>query len=149
MTAPLDAIPADGTDLQWKAGGASFVTLGRVEEISSIEMSVMSIKKTYLGSTQHEKRPSKIGDPGKLSGKIQFNPDDPNLATLYSRIATPGVVDQFQIIFDDGMTVPASGAFSGFFTKWKVGDIKVEAIVTAEFEIEITSFIVITPGSAS
>lgn len=143
----FDVTPGEGTQFQWKAGGAAFVALGKVEEIDGIESSVASIKKTHLGSTLHEKRPSRIGDPGKVSGKILFNPSDPNLAIIYSRLTSPGPIDSFKVTFNDGDTTPANATFDGFFTKWKVTDIKVESNILADFEIELTDFPVYTAGT--
>jgi hypothetical protein len=148
MSTVYDALPGDGTQLQWMTGSpAAYASLGRVEEIDGLEQSVTAIKKTYLGSTQHEYRPSRLGDPGKLSGKIQYNPNDPNLAAIYSRISAPGTVDQFKIIFNDGDTTPANATFTGFFTKWKLTGMKVESLVIAEFEIQLNVFPTVTVGT--
>lgn len=141
-----NTIAGEGTLLQFK--NSTFVTVGRVEEIDGPEGKVTSVKKTHTASTIQEYRPGKKPDMGTLTFKFQLDPADTVHAILKGRVDTPGTVDDWKLIYNDGQTTPASSTFSGFVTKYKqTGMGADEKNLMGELEVQLTTVTTFVAGT--
>jgi hypothetical protein len=144
--------PGEGTILMLKIA-STFTEIAEVHEIDGPEMTVAAIAKTALTSPHKRYRSSRQPDPGTISLKLYFDPNDTTDVhqLLYSKVAQPNTVnDDFKLVFVDDMTVPAHALFSGFFTKFKLTGMTTEdANLEAECEIQLDSLPVFTEGAAS
>lgn len=141
-----NTIPGEGTQIQIKIT-TTYTDVGRVEEIDGFEVAVEEVKKSHLLSVIHEYRPSHIPDPGTISFKVQLDPNNTVHQTLYAHASVPGTIDDWKVIFPDGMTTPANATFSGFIKKFKLTGEKIEENLMAELDVRLTSIPVMTAGA--
>src|SRR4051812_27154452 len=100
--------PGEGTLLQIKVSTV-YTTLGLMEEIDGPEVTAAAVKKTTLADAIHKYRKSRQADPGKISFKLQFDPDDATQQLIYDHLTAANQADDdFKIVFADDQVVPAN-----------------------------------------
>lgn len=141
-------VAGEGTTLSIKIS-AAFVVLGQIHEIDGPNVTVKAVPNANLSSTVMTTRPSHLTTPEKFTAKMWFDPSDTaGQGVLVGRANTPGVVDDWKVIFvNDGNTTPATGTFSGFVTSFKVTGIKNEENIGADVEIQLTTIVTYTAGT--
>jgi hypothetical protein len=142
-----DTVPGEGTLLQIKIASV-FTTIGNRVSIGGPASEVNAVDKTNLDSTLREYRPSQIPEAGRLSLSVFYDPNDSTHQILPSRVKTPGTIDDFKLIFNDGMGTPANETFSGFVTKFEKNGMEVDGNLGADVEIQLTTLVTSTEGSA-
>ncbi len=127
-----------GTKLQMKLSG-SYVDIAQVTEVEAPGSSVEVRDTTDLSMPMRAFRPAVV-DPGKLTGKLFYDPSDANHAIMINRVRTPAsALDEFKLVYvSDGLTTHAEIEFKGFFTKFHPTGIVVEGNIEADFEIQST-----------
>ena len=141
-----NTLPGEGTLLKMKVS-AAFVTIGNRVTIGGPSSEVNKVDKTNLDSTQRSYRPSRIPDAGELELSIFYDPNDTTHQIFPSRVKTPGTIDDFELIFNDGDTTPAQEAFSGFVSKFEKNGMEVDGNVGADITIVLTTLITATAGT--
>lgn len=142
-------LPAAGMNVQVKIS-STFTTIPNASEIDFSGFSVAERNPTTLASGRVRKKPG-LPNYGEIKFKIFFDPNDTTHQLLRDRVKTPSqTLDDFKIIYADGMAVPANAIVKGFVKDFdfKSGDPEKgtnEVDVTVAVD-DITSF---TAGAAS
>ena len=105
------------------------------------ELTVGTAETTNLDSTVKTYRPT-IPDSGKISGTLQYDPQDTSHLALFALYTTPATNAMALAFADTSSTV---FNFTGILTKLKPTGIEVESNLEAEFEIQITGAVTHTP----
>jgi hypothetical protein len=144
---PPNLLPGEGTSLKIKIA-AVMTQIGLVTEVDGPSMDIAAVPTTYLLSPLHTNRPSRLPKPDKCSFKLWFDPNDATVQSIFvTRMSTPGVIDDFQIDFNDGNTTRSMCTFSAFVSKFKVAGIKVEENIQADIELMLTTIPIFTAGT--
>lgn len=141
--------PGEGTVLQVTI--ATVLTpVAQCYEIDGPEQLVEAIDKTALNSGLIITRPSKFPEPGKLSIKIWYDPNDNVAQGLFvADITAPGTVEAFVIVVNDQHVTHSTIGFSGFLTSFKPTGMKPKSSnLSAEIEIQLTTILTIVAGSS-
>lgn len=110
---------------------------GEVEPIETWNLS--SKVKTY--------RPGLITEPGDVTFRVQWDPNDPTHVLLESWVVTPAI-QQFQVVYNDDKTnTHATDTFTGFVTKFEPSDLEGNKNNEADITIKISGQIQRTQGS--
>jgi len=137
--------------------GETFVTIGQCSNVSLSPATLNFQDVTNLGSstlgqaTIKEQLPTVI-DPGSLSGTIIYNPGDAGFAAWNTAFLS-GVVHDFKIQFPALAIFSQSStgdllAFQGFVkTQLMPNDLDPQKIMTAKFEVVLTTAVTRTAGS--
>jgi hypothetical protein len=145
-----NTLPGKGTLLKLKVASA-FTAILQLVEIDGVDPELKMRDVTHLMSAMVSSRPA-ITDPGTISGKGFFDPNDAVAGVGHSILrakifSPPTTPDEFQLTYADGDTTSAYDDFKGYFTKFKVTGFKVEETVQFEWEIRITDSFAATPGT--
>lgn len=142
----LTDLPAQGTLLSLKISTV-FTLLGQRVSLDGPDPELSIRIVTGLDSTSVKKRAG-IPNFGKLSGKLFYDPNDTIHIAVRAKVTTPPAApDEWQMVYADGLTTPASDVFKGFVTKFKPTGIEVNGTLEADFEIDLTDEFVITAGT--
>ncbi len=140
MTHALAVNPGKGTLLKATISTV-LTTIAQRVSIDGPEWTVGTAETTNLDSANKTYRPT-LPDPGKVTGTLEFDPQDPTHLFLIGCMTTPVVV-VWNLVFEDADNTVFS--FSGFLTKLKPTGMEVESNLEAEFEIQLTGAITHTP----
>lgn len=143
----LTDLPSQGTKLEITISG-TFAEVGNVTSLDGVDAELQMRTVTVLSSTLVKRRPG-LPDPGKISGKLLYDPNDTVHAACRAKVtAPPAAPDLFKVIYVDGMTTPANDTFSGYFTKFSPTGIEVNGSLEAAFEIQVTDVLAFNAGAA-
>ena len=125
--------PGKGTLL---AHGVSsvYTTIGQRVSLDGPEMEVVKADTTHLDSANKTSRPA-IADPGTMSGKLWYDPQDTIHKLLFGFVGTTSNSEQFKLTFADAS--PTIWTFNAWLSKWKATGIEVESNLEADFEIQL------------
>ena len=132
--------PALGTLLKVTIS-STLTTVAQRVKLDGPELTVGTAETTNLDSTVKTYRPT-IPDSGKISGTLQYDPQDSTHSFLFGLYSTPAT-NAMALVFAD--TGPTTFTFTGILTKLKPTGIEVESNLEAEFEIQITGAVTHSP----
>lgn len=140
--------PGEGTLLMVKIS-AAYVKVAQVFEVDGPEWLVEAIDRTALDTGFILTRPSKFPEPGKISLKVWYDPNDTNTQAMFVTDATtPGAVQDYQLQVNDDNTTHATVGFSAFLTSFKITGVKPKSSnLEADIELQCTTLPVVTPGT--
>lgn len=137
-------IPGKGTILSIESAVANtYTTIGQRVSLDGPDGEFGTAETTHLDSSVRTRRAT-IEDPGKLSGKLYYDPNGDSHDYLKGKY---GVVTNYRLIFADGKTTPARATFPGILTKLKPTGMEVDSNLEADFEVQITGAITWAKGS--
>ena len=133
--------PGKGTLL---AHGISsvYTTVGQRVSLEGPEMEVGKADTTHLDSTNKTSRPT-IADPGEMSGKLWYDPQDTVHKLLFNLIGTPTNTEQFKLTFADAS--PTVWTFDAWLSKFKPTGMEVESNLEADFTLQLIDIPTSTP----
>ena len=108
------------------------------------EMEVGKADTTHLDSSCKTSRPT-IADPGELSGKLWYDPQDAIHKLLFGFIGTTSNTEEFKLVFADATNGPTTWAFNAWLSKFKPTGMEVESNLEADFTLQLISIPVQTP----
>ena len=121
----------------------TYTNIGQRVSLEGPEMEVGKADTTHLDSTNKTSRPT-IADPGELTGKLWYDPQDTIHKLLFGYIGTISDSEEFKLTFAD-TNGPTSWAFNGWLSKFKPTGMEVESNLEADFTIQLISIPVQTP----
>lgn len=143
----MPAIPAEKTKLQIEGGTpGTFTDLAQVLRVGAVKKKVEPVKTTFLDSSQQTYRPGQIPDHDPMTFRIAYDPNNVAHQQMFTDLDA-GKTNNFQIVYNDGLTTPAKCAFAGFYTSIDEDDKEDQANVEADVNIQITGPAVRTPGT--
>lgn len=132
--------PGNGTLLQCTIS-AVLTTVAQRVKLDGPELTVGTAETTNLDSTVKTYRPT-IPDSGKISGTLQYDPQDATHLFLFGLYSSPATNAMAMVFSDVG---PTTFSFTGILTKLKPTGMEVESNLEAEFEIQITGAVTHSP----
>jgi len=118
----------------------------RVISMTPPSPTVASIPTTALTSSEHEKRPSRLADPGQLSFTIEYDPNDTVHKALFEQFDAKAILNwKFEMV--DDMDTPAREEFTAFITGIEGESVEIETNHERTFNLELTDEIERTAGA--
>lgn len=144
-------IPASGTTLQIKID-AAYADIPGATDLSWDGFKRSVRNPTHLTSRSVAKRPGLV-DFGQLKCKVWYDPNNDEHIALRDRLLETAAdaysdLDDFKIVFADGMANSANAEFEGFVSEFSIGASDPETgTVSADLTIEVTDLVGFVPGS--
>lgn len=141
-------LPGEHTNLQFKVATV-YTTIGQLLTVKPPGGTVEAVGTTGLASVAKTFRPGLIPEVGEVEFTIQYDPNNTLHISLASRVQTP-VLDNWKVVYVDGMATPACDTFDGFVTKFDVQEVEGETAknLEATLTVQVTGVVVHTPGTA-
>lgn len=116
-------------------------TIAQRVKLDGPELAVGTRDTTNLDSSVKTYAPT-IPDSGKISGTLQYDPQDASHLFLFTLYASPPAGgNAMTLVFSES----TSFGFTGILTKLKPTGMEVESNLEAEFEIQVTGAVSHTP----
>lgn len=142
--------PGETTKLQVEdpATPGTFIDVAEVTEIDGPEVLIEAVDATALNSGIVKTRPSYFPEPGKLTLKIWYDPQDTSSQPLFIvDFTTPHTIRSYKLQFNNETGTYATGAFHAFQTSFKLTGMKVKSNLEADIELQLVDLPVFTVGT--
>lgn len=127
---------------------AAYVDVPQISEFSWDGMSVGVRNPTALESGRKRKKPG-LPDYGSIKIKAWFDPNNTTHQNVRDRVKTPSqTLQNFKVIYADGMTTPAAAIVSGFVSEFnQSGFVAEDGTLETDFTVEVDDITSFTAGA--